>query len=333
VLTEISIEDAPYITSLDLSNNLLPAAMVDYVLETLDSNGRSNGTLDLRIGNDYPGSSGVTAYNNLVGKGWTVHLAVNQVATPTFSPAAGSYESTQSVTISCSTAGATIYYTTDGSTPTTGSTVYTTAISVAATETVQALATHSGMSNSEVGSAAYTIGSQEAQLHFTTLGQVMDLACGVSGEATVTWHWADATTTTGTTTSKDFGSSATRQGYLTVDPPTALVIFGSNGNTSARLSALSNLGDFQHLHTLYLYNYNDLATIDATGCTEINQLHLVASGLTSSSYDNLLIALAAQNIPYNNAWGYGDFYAPPCSRTSSSNAAVATLSGLGWPVS
>jgi hypothetical protein len=79
------------------------------------------------------------------------------VATPTFTPAAGSYSSTQSVVISDATGGATIYYTTNGTTPTTGSSVYSTAIPVAATETVQAIAVESGYTTSAVGSAAYTI--------------------------------------------------------------------------------------------------------------------------------------------------------------------------------
>lgn len=80
-------------------------------------------------------------------------------ATPTFSPAAGTYATAQTVSISCSTPSSTIYYTTDGSTPTTASTVYTTAITVSASEIVQAIATAAGFVQSSVGSAAYTIGT------------------------------------------------------------------------------------------------------------------------------------------------------------------------------
>jgi hypothetical protein len=83
----------------------------------------------------------------------------SQVATPTFSPAAGSYNSAQPVSISTTTSGATIYYTTNGSTPTTSSTVYSGPITVSATETLKAIATESGFFNSNVATAAYTIGS------------------------------------------------------------------------------------------------------------------------------------------------------------------------------
>jgi len=79
------------------------------------------------------------------------------VATPTFSPAAGTYYEAQNVTISCTTAGATIYYTLDGSTPTTSSAVYSSPIAISATTTVKAMAAKSGMSNSSVASATYTI--------------------------------------------------------------------------------------------------------------------------------------------------------------------------------
>ena len=76
---------------------------------------------------------------------------------PAFSLAAGTYTSSQSVTISDATAGATIYYTTNGTTPTTSSTVYTGAITVSATETLEAIAVETGYTNSSVATATYTI--------------------------------------------------------------------------------------------------------------------------------------------------------------------------------
>ena len=79
------------------------------------------------------------------------------VVTPTFSPAAGTYTSAQSVTISTTTSGATIYYTTDGADPTTSSSVYSGAISVSETTTIKAMAVKSGMENSSVAEATYTI--------------------------------------------------------------------------------------------------------------------------------------------------------------------------------
>ena len=78
-------------------------------------------------------------------------------ATPTFSPAAGTYTSAQSVTISSATEGATIYYTTDGTEPTTNSTQYNGAISVSSSTTIKAIATVAGYDNSSVATATYTI--------------------------------------------------------------------------------------------------------------------------------------------------------------------------------
>ena len=77
--------------------------------------------------------------------------------TPTFSPAAGVYTSAQNVTISTTTEGATIYYTKDGSTPTTSSTPYTGAIAVSSTTTIKAIAVKASYDNSAVATATYTI--------------------------------------------------------------------------------------------------------------------------------------------------------------------------------
>jgi hypothetical protein len=89
----------------------------------------------------------------------TVLAASNSAATPTFSPPAGTYATAQSISIATSTSGATIRYTTDGSTPTTSSPQYTVPFSLAATATVKAIATAPGLATSSVGSAAYTIGT------------------------------------------------------------------------------------------------------------------------------------------------------------------------------
>ncbi|HEV2576218.1 MAG TPA: chitobiase/beta-hexosaminidase C-terminal domain-containing protein [Acidobacteriaceae bacterium] len=83
--------------------------------------------------------------------------AGSAAGTPTFSPAAGTYTSVQTVTISDATPGATIYYTTDGTTPTTSSTKYTGSITVSSSEAINAIAVVSGLSNSAVATADYTL--------------------------------------------------------------------------------------------------------------------------------------------------------------------------------
>src|SRR5579863_417715 len=82
---------------------------------------------------------------------------IQTAAAPSFSPAPGTYTTTQSVTLSDTTTGATIYYTTDGSTPTTSSTVYSAAIAVSSTTTIKAIATAPGLNASAVASGTYTI--------------------------------------------------------------------------------------------------------------------------------------------------------------------------------
>ena len=83
--------------------------------------------------------------------------ALPVAATPTFSPVAGTYMSEQSVTISCETANAAIYYTLDGSDPTENSTLYSAPITVSETTTIKAIAIASGYDNSTIAEATYTI--------------------------------------------------------------------------------------------------------------------------------------------------------------------------------
>ena len=85
------------------------------------------------------------------------YVTAQQAATPAFSVTGGTYATNQSVTITDGSAGATIYYTTDGTMPTASSTVYSGPIQVMATGTIEAIATASGYSTSAVATATYTI--------------------------------------------------------------------------------------------------------------------------------------------------------------------------------
>jgi len=95
--------------------------------------------------------------SNVATATYTINLPA--AATPTFSPAPGTYTSAQSVTLSDTTTGASIYYTTDGSTPTAKSALFTagTPIAVSATTTINAIATATGFANSAVATGTYTI--------------------------------------------------------------------------------------------------------------------------------------------------------------------------------
>jgi hypothetical protein len=84
------------------------------------------------------------------------------VATPKASPKAGTYTSAQTVTLSCATDGAKIYYTLNGSDPTANSTPYSNPITISTTTTLKAVAVKSEMKDSGILEAVYTINTNNA---------------------------------------------------------------------------------------------------------------------------------------------------------------------------
>jgi hypothetical protein len=107
-------------------------------------------------------------------------------APPTFSPAAGSYTSALSVIISDTTPGAIFYYTTDGTTPTTSSTLYSGAITVTSPETIEAIATAAGYSTSDVATAVYAGTIVPPPAPFTITGTAVTVAPGAASGNTST---------------------------------------------------------------------------------------------------------------------------------------------------
>jgi sugar lactone lactonase YvrE len=115
----------------------------------------------------------------------TYTIQVNSLgtaATPTFSLAAGTYTFVpQSTTISDTTPGAVIHCTTNGTTPTASSPVCSGAISITATETIEALATAPGYVNSSVVTAAYTVAVQPAGITVAVSPTPLSIIVGQRG--------------------------------------------------------------------------------------------------------------------------------------------------------
>jgi N-acetylneuraminic acid mutarotase len=184
---------------------------------------------------------------------------------PTFSVAAGTYTSAQSVGILDGTTGAILYYTTDGTTPTAGSAKYGGAIPVSASMTIKAIATAPGLVDSPVGSATYTINlpvvaaatfkpaagtygeAQAVVLASTTSGAILYFTTDGSAPSTGSTRYSGAIAVTGTETIKAIATLAghangsSSAAYKLAGSPQVLTQFATNISTpQAVLNATVN---------------------------------------------------------------------------------------------
>lgn len=121
----------------------------------------------IKDGNNYTGSFYLTAFNsNSYDNDITMESDnLPQAATPT-SATAAEFGTSASVTLTCSTAGASIYYTLDGATPTVNSTLYTGPITLTKTTTVKALAAKSGYARSDVFTRTFVSAAAIDEFYF-----------------------------------------------------------------------------------------------------------------------------------------------------------------------
>lgn len=87
----------------------------------------------------------------------TLSIAPPALPNPVFVPSAGIYSDPLKMAINVAVPGSTIYYTLDGSTPTTASLLYTDSIHIDSTMRIRAFAVKEGRSPSQVMAATYTI--------------------------------------------------------------------------------------------------------------------------------------------------------------------------------
>ncbi len=154
-----------------IDTNVPPGATASFSPGSLSGSGSS--TLTVNTSSSTP--AGNYALIILASNGTTTHAASvtltvgsggppppPPVADPVFSPAGGSYAAAQNVSISTATSGATIRYTTDGSTPTeTHGTVYSGPVNISTQgiTKLEAIAYEAGFTDSNVIVETYTIGS------------------------------------------------------------------------------------------------------------------------------------------------------------------------------
>ncbi len=129
----------------------------DFGADTSDGHGINGGILADAQGNLYGTSTNGGAYDNSRYTDWGTVWEVASAGPITFSPGTGTYVGTHTVAISSGVKNAVLYYTTDGTTPTTASNLYTAPIRVTKSETIKAFATATGYPNTGVASANYVI--------------------------------------------------------------------------------------------------------------------------------------------------------------------------------
>jgi formylglycine-generating enzyme required for sulfatase activity len=118
----------------------------------------------------------------------SVFTITGTIATPSFSPATGTYTSSQQITLSTSPADATIRYTIDGSNPSeTAGTIYSGPFQISNSTTIKAIAYKTGWITSQVASGTYTVTGTVATPTFSpgggtyTTAQEVSISCAVNG--------------------------------------------------------------------------------------------------------------------------------------------------------
>jgi Domain of unknown function (DUF1929)/Chitobiase/beta-hexosaminidase C-terminal domain len=247
--------------------------------------------------------------NSAVATG-TYTIQLPAAATPTFTPAPGVYGTAQTVHLADTTAGAKIYYTTNGTQPSTSSTLYNDAspIAVNSTTTIMAIAAATGFSNSAVATGTYTIGSSTAiafvQMNYSvpstsqtsvTTAYTKAQVAGDTNVVAIGWSTSTSTVTSVTDTKGNTYSvavgptvqSGTQSQVIYVAKNIVAAAAGANSVT-VKFSAASAYPDVRVLEYSGLDPVSPVdAAVGATGSSATSSSGPVT---TSSSYDLILSA-------------------------------------------
>jgi hypothetical protein len=205
-----------------------------------------------------------------------------QTAAPVMNPPAGSYTRTVSVTMTSATPNASIYYTTDGTAPSTSSTLYSGAITLTVTTTINAVAIASGSIQSTETTAPYVIASQTAPPNFTPAagtyvsGQMVTLTDDTSGA--VIYYTTDGTTPT--------HSSPIYSSPITVSSTTTIKALASSAelNDSAVVTGVFTITANGTTPINFGLGFSDPGCMQMNGSTDLDDSRLqLTNGGTSEA--------------------------------------------------
>lgn len=206
------------------------------------------------------------------------------VATPIYSGTSGNVISSQLITITSATTGASIYYTIDGSDPnnTGNGTAYTAPVTISSTTTLKAIAYYTGMTASSIASATYTFPTEVANLAALRTSNQSGFY-KVTGEVYATFK----SVTGKVSYIQDFTSwSGTGAG---------IVVYDATG----KITTNYNLGDgIKNIYctlsmfngTLELIPFNDPGTANSTGNT-ITPRTITIADLNTGNYQGQLVKI------------------------------------------
>ncbi len=230
---------------------------------------------------------------------WT-NGAATSVATPVFTPVTGTYFGSVNVSIASPTAGATIYYTTDGSTPTIASALYSAPFAITQTSTVNAIAVKTGLTNSTISSATYTINIPVLCANIAELrAKPADNSTiyKLSGEAILTCKIANR-----------------NQKYIQ-DSTAAILI--DDPTTPAKITSVYNVGDGITGITGKLYNYFGLLEfipiqdpgIATSSFNAVNPLIVTAANIQDTTFmkNHQSKLIKIENVSFSDANGVNLF--------------------------
>lgn len=187
------------------------------------------------------------------------------VVAPTFSPVAGTYNNNQSVEISCATASSSIYYTTDGTTPTSSSTAYTGAITVSTDNTtIKAIAIKGG-DKSSVASATYrlTCATPTFSVAEGTYNNDQSVALSCETEGAAIHYTTDGTNPT--SSSPTYSSALSISSTQTLK---AIAIKSGYTNSSIASATYTMVCSNPSLSKTTSTNYNDFSVTITTATTD-----------------------------------------------------------------